>query len=106
MLNTRARARDCVLELAKSRHHVVLIMDADRFVGVVTERELRPVLEGQVSGGLEASVSDFVNGNPALVDVETRVADAEQQMRLQGTGILVATEDGRVCGVVASEFDR
>lgn len=95
-----ACARECVLALARSRLHVVLVQDEDELCGIITERELRLALERDGSC-LDVPVVDIMNPKPPVIDADALYGAAEQRMEREGVDALVAVDrDGCVRGVV------
>ncbi len=95
-----AKARDCVLALARARLHVVLVQHEDELCGIVTEKELRSVLESE-DASLDMPVAEIMNPEPPVIDVDALYGAAEQRMDRDGVDALVAVDrDGCVRGVV------
>jgi len=98
-----ATARDCVLPLAGSKLNMVLVMDGDRLLGIVTHEELRSAIEAP-DACLDLPAREIMNPQPPLVDANACVGEAERIMRREGVTAVVAVDgSGRVCGVVESD---
>jgi CBS domain-containing protein len=99
---------DTVIDCARTmRTHgvssVLVVDDAQRLVGILTERDLthKIVAEGLACQGL--CVGDFMTANPVTADPLSRVWEGARLMAEHRIRHLPLIRDGKPVGVVSSE---
>jgi len=78
----------------------VLFMDADKLVGILTDRDIvvRAVAFGRDPGALAI---DHATADPFTLDADTEVSEAAAQMGERQVRRLPVTENGKVVGIVS-----
>ncbi|UQN07303.1 CBS domain-containing protein [Deinococcus sp. QL22] len=78
----------------------VLVMDGERLVGIVTDRDIviRAVAYGHDLG---SAITDYASGNVFTMDASSNVQDAAKEMSNRQLRRLPITEGGKVVGIVA-----
>jgi arabinose-5-phosphate isomerase len=86
--------------LTKGRLGLLLIMNGERLVGIVTDGDLRRGMQRH-DDLLRRPISDIMTSNPVTVDQETLLDDAMHRMQALKIKALVAVDGaGKVSGVV------
>jgi acetoin utilization protein AcuB len=78
------------------------ILDGDRLVGVITDRDLRLATSSLAPSPLPpaTAVSDVMSHPPMTADGSDPVEDAARTMRERKIGCLPVVEDGRLIGII------
>ncbi len=78
------------------------VLDGERLVGVVTDRDLRLATSAlaPVPFAPDSSVSAVMSRDPLTANAEDSVEDAARVMRERKIGCLPVVEDGRVVGII------
>ena len=92
------RARQ-MMQALSLRH--LPVVEGDRLVGVVTERDMR-MLEGCGASSLMTPVRDAMTPEPYSVDVSSPVAQVARAMAERKLGSAVVTDNGRIVGIFSS----
>lgn len=92
------RARQ-MMQALSLRHLPVL--EGDRLVGVVTERDMR-MLEGCGASPTNTLVRQAMTPEPYSVDVHSPISTVARRMAERKIGSAIVTEDGRVVGIFSS----
>lgn len=92
------RARQ-LMQAFSLRHLPVL--DGERLVGVVTERDIR-MLEGSGASTTTARVREAMTPEPYSVDVHAPVAKVAQVMADRKIGAAIVTDNGKVVGIFSA----
>ncbi|HEY0415363.1 MAG TPA: CBS domain-containing protein [Gaiellaceae bacterium] len=75
-----------------------LVVDGDRLIGIVTERD---VLRAVGSGGVDGPVRDWMTRHPETVDADESTQQAAVVMIHGGFRHLPVLEDGKPAGIVS-----
>jgi CBS domain-containing protein len=77
------------------------VVDSDRLIGMVTDRDVavRVVAEGRDPG--EVSVQEIASRNPVTAEATSDLNEALQLMARHQVRRLPVTEDGRLVGIIA-----
>ncbi len=94
-----APVREVIIAITKSRLGAVAIVDDGRITGVITDGDIRRMLEAhQHIHQLQAI--DIMGRNPKTIDKNTLAVHALEQMRQHNITQLLVTEDGYFFGIV------
>ena len=90
-----------VASMTGFRIGALVIVDGDRPVGMISEREVlsRVVALGRSPG--EVLVSQAMTGGPVTAPAEASLEEALELMRAQRCRHLLVVRDGRLCGVIS-----
>ncbi len=95
------RVGDALMIMSKGRLGLVMVMKADKLVGLITDGDLRRAMQNHPNDLLGMSVSQIMTDNPVTIPESTLLVDAHrrmQQMKLKA--FVVVDEQGKVSGVV------
>ncbi len=84
------------------RHHIgaVLIVEGERTVGIVTERDIN---YRTIAAGLDpktTSLADIMTRNPTMIAPETKISDALRQVVLNRYRYALVGREGIAAGIV------
>ena len=89
---------DVVTQMHEREVGAVLVVDAERLVGIFTERD---VLHAAATGKLEGAVADLMSRHPETIDADDTTAHAAAMMIHGGFRHLPVEEDGKLAGIVS-----
>ena len=89
---------DVVTQMHEREVGAVLVLDAERLVGIFTERD---VLHAAATGKLEGAVADLMSRHPETIDADDTTAHAAAMMIHGGFRHLPVEEDGKLAGIVS-----
>ena len=75
------------------------VLDGDRFVGLLSARELDMLRLLPLSGLVISSVSDAMSDEPYVVSPDAQVSEVVREMRANKYGSAVVTEGLKVVGI-------
>ena len=93
---------DVIYEMSKKGLGMTTVIDADgKLEGIVTDGDLRRLMEKRRSGTLELSAGEAMTRNPAVIGPRELASSALSLMEQRKiTSVVVVDTEGRVCGVV------
>ncbi len=91
---------DSLITMTEGRLGLVIVMNGERLVGLVTDGDLRRAMQRNPAV-LTARVSEIMTDNPVTIDADTSLADAHARMHtLKLKALVVLGSDGKLAGVV------
>ncbi len=95
---------ESLLVITEGRLGMVLVMDGDHLLGVVTDGDLRRCMQrhGKLHG---LAVTEIMTRNPVTVDEHTRQSDAHELMQAEKITALVVVDDAGTLAGVVQVFD-
>ncbi len=94
-----APIKDVIVEISKKRLGTTAVVDGNRLVGIVTDGDIRRMLETQTDiKSLRAS--DIMSKNPIQVDADTMAVEALDIMEEKNITQILVTDMGKYVGVV------
>lgn len=101
IVSATASVTDCLLTMTEGRLGLVLVMDGNRLLGILTDGDLRRCLQehgGQLQG---LDVQRVMTPNPLTIGEDVLLGDAYELMIAEKvTALVVVDEGGAVSGVV------
>ncbi len=94
-------ARSAAKMMRDNKVAALLVMNADRLVGIITERDMTARV---IAAGLNpdsAEVADIMTGDPDTLSPHDTAADAIHMMKSRGYRHLPVVENGKVVGMVS-----
>jgi arabinose-5-phosphate isomerase len=96
-----ATVGESLVAITEGRLGLVLVMNGERLVGLVTDGDLRRAMQRHGDRMLSLPVSEIMTLNPVTVDESTLLADAHQRMQhMKLKALVVVNGKGKVVGVV------
>ncbi len=97
---------ESLMTITKGRLGLLLVMNGERLVGLVTDGDLRRAMQ-RYENLLTVRVSEIMTENPVTIDEDTLLADAHQRMQaMKLKALVVVNGEGRVTGVVEVFDDK
>lgn len=92
--------KEVIIEITKKRLGVTVVLDdADKIVGIITDGDLRRMLEKDLYHA-EAKAKDIMTSNPKTIDSKSLAVHALDIMRNNNITQLVVTENNRYLGII------
>lgn len=94
------KIKDVILEISNKRLGATAVIDKDQIVGMITDGDLRRMLESEENLG-QLTARDVMNSNPKTINANDMAIDALNQLENHGiTQILVVDDKKKYMGIV------
>lgn len=93
--------RDAAKKMRRGAISCLPVVDGDRIVGILTERDLVEAVANGVAPAV-ARVTDYMNGDGTCVELDDDSADAQIKMLAIGCRHLPVLDGGRLVGMVSA----
>jgi len=91
--------KNVILEITKNRLGVTVVIDNNKIMGVITDGDLRRMLEKTVQ--IESiTAADIMSNTPHLIDHQTLAVEAIDKMKQNEISHLVVTKEGNYYGIL------
>jgi len=91
--------KNVILEITKNRLGVTVVTDNNKIIGVITDGDLRRMLEKTVQ--IESiTAADIMSNTPHLIDHQTLAVEAIDKMKQNEISHLVVTKEGNYYGIL------
>src|SRR6266850_2207877 len=92
---------DVIYEMSRKKLGVTTVVDGDKLLGVISDGDLRRLLERRGKDALDLSAQDCMNRSPKTIDPQEFAATALARMEeMKITSLVVVDEGRRVRGIV------
>ena len=92
---------DVIYEMSRKKLGVTTVVDGDKLLGVISDGDLRRLLERRGKDALDLSAQDCMNRSPKTIGAQEFAATALARMEeMKITSLVVVDEDQRVRGIV------
>jgi len=91
--------KNVILEITKNRLGVTVVIDNNKIMGVITDGDLRRMLEKTVQID-SITAADIMSKNPHLIDHQTLAVEAIDKMKQNEISHLVVTKEGNYYGIL------
>jgi len=95
-----APLQEVILEISGKRLGMTAVLEGDVLRGIITDGDLRRMLEKDPQNWTEVKASDVMTANPATVQPHQLAAEALELMEQKSITQLIVTEDGAYKGVI------
>ena len=96
---THTPLKNVILEITKNRLGVAVVINNNEIVGVITDGDLRRMLEKTVN--IEnITAAEIMSHNPHLIDYQTLAVEAIDQMKQHEISHLIVTKEGSYYGIL------
>ena len=91
--------KNVILEITKNRLGVAVVMSGSQIAGVITDGDLRRMLEKSVN--IEnITAAEIMSHSPQVIDYQTLAAEAIDKMKQHEISHLIVTKDGHYYGIL------
>lgn len=92
---------DVIRRLHETSHHCAIVIEEERVVGILTERDVLTKIAHRYDDCAGRAVREFMTPNPATLNVENAVAFGLNRMMVGGYRHVPVKRDGKLAGVVS-----
>src|SRR5712671_6863605 len=97
----KTKMPDVIYEMSRKKLGMTTVVDGDRLLGVISDGDLRRLLERRGKDALDLSAQDCMNRSPKTIDPQEFAATALARMEeMKITSLVVVDGDQRVRGIV------
>lgn len=101
LINAESSLKDIINVMSRGRLGLALVNEDKRTVGIITDGDLRRLMEAKGKNAWDMKAADFMTRNPKTVPIGTSLHDTEEMMtELKITSLVVIDSDGVTKGVV------
>lgn len=101
LINAESSLKDIINVMSRGRLGLALVNEGERTIGIVTDGDLRRLMEANGKNAWDMKAADFMTRNPKTVPIGTSLHDTEEMMtELKITSLVVIDSDGVTKGVV------
>lgn len=94
-----ANIREIIISISSSKHGITVVVSKDEIVGVITDGDLRRMLEKNDDVSL-VTAADIMTKNPKTIEKETLAKEAMKILKSNNIGQLVVTDHGKYEGII------
>ncbi len=98
-VSSEANLNKIIYEISSKRLGVTAVVDDGRIVGIITDGDLRRMLEKDINPQ-SITASDIMSKNPKTIDIKKLAVNALEIMRTHNITSILVTEYGKYVGVV------
>jgi len=92
---------DVIYEMSRKKLGVTTVLDGDKLLGVISDGDLRRLLERRGKDALDLTAEDCMNRTPKTIGPQEFATTALARMEeMKITSLVVVDGDQRVCGIV------
>ncbi len=96
-----ATVGEVLFEISRARLGLVIVMQNDHILGVVTDGDIRRTMEGNRDNFFDITVDKIMTGNPKTITEDARIKEAEELMRNNKIhSLLVINNAHKLAGVL------
>jgi arabinose-5-phosphate isomerase len=96
---THTALKNVILEITKNRLGVAVVINNNEIVGVITDGDLRRMLEKTVN--IEnITAAEIMSHTPQVIDYQTLAVEAIDQMKQHEISHLIVTKEGSYYGIL------
>ncbi len=100
-VNAKTKMPDVIYEMSRKKLGVTAVVEGDKLLGVISDGDLRRLLERRGKDALDLSAEDCMNRTPKVIGAQEFAATALARMEeMKITSLVVVDGDQRVRGIV------
>lgn len=100
-LSLEASFEEVIQVISKGMLGLSVVVDDNKSVkGIITDGDLRRVLESAKEAALSLRAKDFYTKNPITIDKDTKIIEAENIMNSKKISALIITKDNKLEGIL------
>ncbi|MBN2344411.1 MAG: KpsF/GutQ family sugar-phosphate isomerase [Deltaproteobacteria bacterium] len=100
VVSAEQSVQECLVPMTQGRLGLVLVMEGDKLLGIVTDGDLRRALQKH-SDLSSVKIADAMTSTPKTICENARLNDAEEIMKQNKIkALVVLNEDGKVSGIL------
>lgn len=87
------KVSDTIIEISKHKFGLAIVKDGEKFVGVVSDGDVRRAMQNNQKIFFSLNVSDIMSRNPKTVSMNAKLSEASDLMKKLNIHILVVLDD-------------
>jgi arabinose-5-phosphate isomerase len=100
-VSANTKMPDVIYEMSRKKLGMTTVVDGDKLLGVISDGDLRRLLEHRGKDALDLTAQDSMNRTPKTIGPQEFAATALARMEeMKITSLVVVDDDGRVRGIV------
>jgi arabinose-5-phosphate isomerase len=101
MIDANSSLKDIINVMSRGRLGLALVYEDKKTIGIITDGDLRRLMEAKGKNAWDMKAADFMTRNPKTVPIGTSLHDTEEMMtELKITSLVVIDSNGVTKGVV------
>ncbi len=101
VVTTNSPLKDVINTMSRGRLGLALVNEGNRTIGIITDGDLRRLMEAKGKNAWDMKAAEFMTRNPKTIKLGTSLHDTEEMMtELKITSLVVIDNDGYTKGVV------
>lgn len=101
VVTTNSPLKDVINTMSRGRLGLALVNEGNRTIGIITDGDLRRLMEAKGKNAWDMKAAEFMTRNPQTIKLGTSLHDTEEMMtELKITSLIVVNSEGNTEGVV------
>ncbi len=101
VVTTNSPLKDVINTMSRGRLGLALVNEGNRTIGIITDGDLRRLMEAKGKNAWDMKAAEFMTRNPKTIKLGTSLHDTEEMMtELKITSLIVVNTEGNTEGVV------
>jgi len=101
VVTTNSPLKDVINTMSRGRLGLALVNEGNRTIGIITDGDLRRLMEAKGKNAWDMKAAEFMTRNPKTIKLGTSLHDTEEMMtELKITSLIVVNSEGNTEGVV------
>jgi CBS domain-containing protein len=101
-IDINASVIDAVLKMNKSKHGSIMVIEKEKLVGIITERDILERIVERFLDPREIQVNEIMSSPVVTIPPDTSIEEAAKMMTEKNIKKLPIMEDGKLVGIVTS----
>lgn len=92
---------DTIFEISKNKQGIVVVLENDNIIGVVTDGDVRRAMQNNKNGFFELQVEQIMSRHPKIVHGDDKIEHAAEIMRKYNIhSLIVVNNDNQLIGII------
>lgn len=100
LLNKEMNFSDIISVISSGRLGIGVLVENDKPIGVITDGDIRRVLQKEKEKALSLTAKDFYTANPKTMNAHAKIVEAETLMNEKKITTLIIEDEGKFAGIL------
>lgn len=100
VLNPKMKFDDIISVISNGFLGLGVLLNGDEIEGVITDGDIRRILQDKKEKALDLSAKDFITKNPLTISADEKIAVAADLMNEKKITALIVEDHGKFCGIL------